>query len=79
MLPTGMSPEGLTTVTKRQDGQQLFVTANEKENSLNIYRFHALGVPAGATEPQLVAKKVRCVPFVDLSNVRQPTNQFQLN
>jgi len=56
LLPTGMSPEGLTTVTKRRDGQQLFVTANEKENSLNIYRFHAQGAPAGAREPQLVAK-----------------------
>ena len=55
LLPTGMSPEGLTTVTKRRDGQQLVVTANEVEGSLNLYRFHAKGAPV-AREPQLVAK-----------------------
>ncbi|OOG82621.1 hypothetical protein B0E41_14560 [Hydrogenophaga sp. A37] len=55
LLPTGMSPEGLTTVTKRRDGQQLLITANEGEGSLNLYRFHAQGAPA-AREPQLVAK-----------------------
>ena len=56
LLPTGMSPEGLTTVTQRRDGQQLFVTANEVEGSLNLYRFHPQGAPANAREPQLVAK-----------------------
>jgi hypothetical protein len=56
LLPTGMSPEGLTTVTQRADGQQLFVTANEVEGSLNIYRFHPQGAPANAQEPQLVAQ-----------------------
>lgn len=68
LLPTGMSPEGLTTVTKRRDDQQLFVTANEKENSLNIYRFHAQGVPAGAAEPQLVAKDIS-MPWGALSGL----------
>lgn len=56
LLPTGMSPEGLTTVTQRRDGLQLFVTANEVEGSLNLYRFHPQGAPANAREPQLVAK-----------------------
>lgn len=51
LLPTGMSPEGLTTVTQRRDGQQLFVTANEGDGSLNIYRFNGQ-----ATEPQLEAR-----------------------
>ena len=51
LLPTGMSPEGLTTVTQRRDGQQLFVTANEGDGSLNIYRFNSQ-----ATEPQLEAR-----------------------
>ena len=55
LLPTGMSPEGLITVTQRRDGQQLLITANEGEGSLNLYRFHAQGAPA-AREPQLVAK-----------------------
>lgn len=55
LLPTGMSPEGLATVTRRADGQQLFVTANEVEGSLNIYRFHPQGAPAHPQEPQLVA------------------------
>jgi len=56
LLPSGMSPEGLTTVTRRADGQQLVVTANERDDSLNIYRFHPQGVPANTQEPQLVAK-----------------------
>jgi len=56
LLPSGMSPEGLTTVTRRADGQQLVVTANERDDSLNIYRFHPQGAPANMQEPQLVAK-----------------------
>jgi Esterase-like activity of phytase len=54
LLPTGMSPEGITTVTHRADGQQLAVTANEVEGSINLYRFHAAGAPAG--EPQIIAR-----------------------
>jgi DNA-binding beta-propeller fold protein YncE len=54
LLPTGMSPEGITTVTRRADGQQLAVTANEVEGSITLYRFHAAGAPAG--EPQIVAR-----------------------
>lgn len=53
-LPTGMSPEGITTVTHRADGQQLAVTANEGDGSINLYRFHAQGAPVG--EPQIVAR-----------------------
>jgi hypothetical protein len=54
LLPTGMSPEGITTVTRRADGQQLAVTANEVDGSINLYRFHANGAPAG--EPQIAAR-----------------------
>lgn len=54
LLPTGMSPEGITTVTRRADGQQLAVTANEGDGSINLYRFHAQGAPVG--EPQIVAR-----------------------
>ena len=54
LLPTGMSPEGITTVTHRADGQQLAVTANEVEGSITLYRFHAAGAPAG--EPQIAAR-----------------------
>jgi Esterase-like activity of phytase len=54
LLPTGMSPEGITTVTRRADGQQLAVTANEVEGSINLYRFHKSGAPAG--EPQFIAR-----------------------
>lgn len=54
LLPTGMSPEGITTVTRRADGQQLAVTANEVEGSINLYRFHKAGAPVG--EPQIVAR-----------------------
>jgi len=55
LLPTGISPEGLTTITHRADGLQLAVTANEKDDSLNIYRFYPQGAPANPREPQLVA------------------------
>ncbi|MDQ7743967.1 esterase-like activity of phytase family protein [Hydrogenophaga pseudoflava] len=54
LLPTGLSPEGLTTVTRRADGQQLAVTANEVDGSINLYRFHANGAPVG--EPQIAAR-----------------------
>ena len=57
LLPTGLSPEGLTAVTRRSDGQQLLVTANEGDGSLNLYRFHAQGAPASAREPQIVARE----------------------
>jgi len=53
-LPTGLSPEGITTVTRRADGQQLAVTANEGDGSINLYRFHATGAPLD--EPQIVAR-----------------------
>lgn len=55
LLPTGQSPEGLTTVTGRSDGKQLFVTANEVDGSLNIYQYKAEGA-ANPAEPQIVAK-----------------------
>lgn len=68
LLPTGMSPEGLTTVTKRRDGQQLFVTANEVEGSLNIYKFHPKGAPARPAEPQLFSRDAS-VPWGALSGL----------
>ena len=55
LLPTGMSPEGLTTVTRRRDGVQLVVAANEKDHSLNLYRYYPHGAPGNPREPQLVA------------------------
>lgn len=57
LLPTGHSPEGLATITHRADGQQLFVTANEGDGSLNLFRFHPQGAPANPKEPQLVARE----------------------
>lgn len=56
LLPTGRSPEGLLTITNRQDGQQLFVTANELECSLTVFRFYPEGPPANPRDPQLVAR-----------------------
>jgi hypothetical protein len=54
LLPSGMSPEGLTTVTQRADKQHLLVSANEVDGSINIYRRQA----AAPAEPQLVAKSL---------------------
>ncbi len=66
LLPTGMSPEGITTVTRRADGQQLAVTANEGDGSINIFRFHAAGAPVG--EPQIVSRDDR-MPWGALSGL----------
>ena len=54
-LPTGLAPEGLTSITGRSDQQHLFAAANEGDGSITIYRFHPGGAPANAQEPQLVA------------------------
>jgi hypothetical protein len=54
LLPTGMSPEGITTITHRADGIQLAATANEGDGSITLYRFHAQGAPVA--EPQIVAR-----------------------
>lgn len=67
LLPTGQSPEGLTTVTRRRDGQQLVVTANEGDGSIQIYR-HDPGAPV--REPQLLSASVD-VPWGAISGLTQ--------
>ncbi|SES81018.1 esterase-like activity of phytase family protein [Thorsellia anophelis] len=39
LLPTGISPEGLTSVHNKATGKELFVTANEKDGSLSIFEY----------------------------------------
>ena len=73
LLPTGMSPEGITTVTRRADGQQLAVTANEVEGSINLYRFHKTGAPAG--DPQIVARDTG-MPWGALSGLTTDGNNL---
>lgn len=73
LLPTGMSPEGITTITHRADGQQLAVTANEGDGSINLYRFHAQGAPAG--EPQIVARDAG-LPWGALSGLTTDGNHL---
>lgn len=53
LLPTGMSPEGLATITGRADGRALLVAANEGDGSLTVFEHHAQGAPANPREPQL--------------------------
>lgn len=53
LLPTGLSPEGLTTVTHRKDGQALVVTANEGDGSLNLFRFDSDASRKASAEPVL--------------------------
>ena len=43
LLPTGMSPEGLATITRRADGRSLLVAANEGDGSLTLFEHHAQG------------------------------------
>jgi len=68
MLPTGMSPEGLATITGRADGKQLFVTANEGDGSLNLYQFYPNGPTPNAAEPQIAAKDAT-IPWGALSGL----------
>lgn len=55
-LPTGMSPEGLTVISGRKDGKQLFATANEVEGSITLYEHFANGAPVATNEPLLQSK-----------------------
>ncbi|MDR2301944.1 MAG: esterase-like activity of phytase family protein [Deltaproteobacteria bacterium] len=37
LLPTGISPEGVTVLAGRADGKKLIVTANEGDGTVNVY------------------------------------------
>jgi len=68
LLPTGMSPEGLATVTGRADGKQLFVTANEGDGSINVFQFHPNGPAPRPAEPQVAARDAS-IPWGALSGL----------
>lgn len=55
LLPTGMSPEGLLTITNRADHKQLFVTANETDGSISIFQYSQYRPLHNFNEPQIVA------------------------
>jgi hypothetical protein len=55
LLPTGMSPEGLLTITNRADHKQLFVTANETDGSITIFQYSDCRPLHNFNEPQIVA------------------------
>lgn len=55
LLPTGMAPEGLLTITGRADHKQLFVSANEADGSITIYHYSDYRPLKNFKEPQLVA------------------------
>ena len=57
LLPTGMSPEGLLTITSRNDQKQLLVSANETDGSISIFQYHPL-LPTNTQEAQLNANDI---------------------
>ncbi len=67
-LPTGLSPEGLTVVSGRKDGKELFVTANEKEGSITLYEHFPKGAPIAYNEPLLHSRSVD-LPWGGLSGL----------
>lgn len=54
-LPTGMSPEGLATVTGRDDGIMLLISANEDDGTVNIWRAAEEMPQPPADEPMLMS------------------------
>ncbi len=68
LLPTGLSPEGVITVTGRDDDRQLFITANEVEGSLTLYQYYANGPTPNPADPQIVAQDAN-LPWGALSGL----------
>ncbi|MDR2180753.1 MAG: esterase-like activity of phytase family protein [Synergistaceae bacterium] len=64
ILPTGVSPEGVTVLTGRSDGKKLLVTANEVDGTINIY---SAKDSAGASDPENPAIYSKNIPWSALS------------
>jgi WD40 repeat protein len=64
ILPTGVSPEGVTVLTGRDDGKKLVVTANEVDGTINIY---SARVSAGVPDPAAPAIYSKNIPWSALS------------
>jgi len=56
LLPTGMAPEGLLTITNRTDHKQLFVSANEADGSISIFQYSNYRPLRDINAPQIVSK-----------------------
>jgi hypothetical protein len=64
ILPTGVSPEGVTVLTGRSDGKKLLVTANEVDGTINIY---SAKDSAGAPDPENPTIYSKNIPWSALS------------
>lgn len=58
ILPTGIGPEGVTTVTGRDDGKQLLVAANEKDGTVVIYSVSDKENPGNQNSPVIFSKTI---------------------
>jgi hypothetical protein len=90
ILPTGVSPEGVTVLTGRDDGKKLLVTANEVDGTINIY---SASDAAGTSDPANPAIYSKNIPWSALSgfaadghdiysipdNARSPSVIWRLN
>lgn len=74
-LPTGRGPEGVLAITRRDDGKQLLVTANEKDGTINIFKAINTSYKAPSTEPILKSKGIH-MPWGALSGLTTDSTYF---
>jgi WD40 repeat protein len=58
ILPTGVSPEGVTVLTGRSDGKKLIVTANEVDGTINIYSASDAASKPDPASPAIYSKNI---------------------
>ncbi|MDR2368503.1 MAG: esterase-like activity of phytase family protein [Deltaproteobacteria bacterium] len=64
ILPTGISPEGVTVLAGRNDGKKLIVTANEGDGTVNVY---SASDGAGTPDPNSPTIYSKNIPWSALS------------
>lgn len=74
-LPTGRGPEGVLAITRRDDGKQLLVTANEKDGTINIFKAINTRYKAPSTEPILESTSMH-MPWGALSGLTTDGTYF---
>lgn len=58
ILPTGIGPEGIITVTGRKDGKKLIISANESDGTINIYSVSDKEIPRDSKDPVIFSKSI---------------------
>lgn len=75
LLPTGLEPEGIITISDRSDETILLVTANEDDGSLNIFQANDAPYQAPADEPMVMSTGTD-IPWGALSGLTAVRDDF---